>query len=299
MNYKNIIKNKKLRLYLLSLMQIVPDQLMIKLQYRIKTGRKLNLISPKRFTEKVQWYKLFYRNPLIPICSDKYAVRKYISEKGYSHLLNELYAVYNNVDEIDLEKLPKSFIIKHTNGSGKNIIVHDKELVDLSHIHAEISKWLTTKNVNYGREWGYDNVQSRIIVEALLPRDENNDLPDYKFFCFNGRAEFLYTMIDYVDDHNLGKCSFFTRDFKRLPYSRSEYMPIEENIEKPKNFEDMLLISEQLSKEFPHVRVDFYNIDGRIVFGELTFYNASGYTVFNPDDFDYILGDKFILPDNS
>jgi hypothetical protein len=296
MNYKKIFRNKKVRLCLLGFLRFVPDKLMIKLQYRIKTGRSLNLVNPIRYTEKVQWYKLNYHHPLMPICSDKYTVRSYVEDKGYSRLLNELYAVYDDVNHIDFDKLPNSFAIKHTNGSGKNIFVTDKSVADLSQIKKEISDWLKKDSVNYGREWGYNDVKSQIVIEAIIPRDENNDLPDYKFFCFNGKVEFLYTMVDYVDDHDAGKCSFFDREFNKLPYARSEYKAIDRTIAKPSDFEEMLKVAEVLSKDFPHVRVDFYNVDGRIIFGELTFYNASGYTVFSPDEFDFIMGDKFRLP---
>nr|PMH80068.1 hypothetical protein BCU58_24305 [Vibrio sp. 10N.286.48.B7] len=253
--------------------------------------------DPTRYTEKLQWYKLFYRNPLIPECSDKYTVRDFVKNKGYGNLLNELYAVYDTIDEIDFSRLPNSFAIKHTNGSGKNIFVQDIKNVDLEKIKKKVSSWLSADNVNYGREWGYNDVKSRVIVEALLPRDANNDLPDYKFFCFNGKVEYLYTMVDYVDDHSLGRCSFFNRNFEKLPYSRSEYKPINRHLDKPKNFDEMVAVAEQLSVDFPHVRVDFYDLGDQIIFGELTFYNASGYTVFDPDEFDFIMGSKFVLPD--
>lgn len=296
MDYKKIFRNKNLRLYVLGLLRFVPDMLMIKIQYKIKTGRTLDLVNPTRYTEKVQWYKLNYRNKLMPICSDKYTVRSYVEERGLSNLLNDLYGVYYNVDDINFDELPNSFAIKHTNGSGKNIFVPDKSSADLLKIKKEIMSWLSQENINYGREWGYNNVKSRVIIEALLPRDSNNDLPDYKFFCFNGKVEYLYTMVDYVDDHDSGKCSFFDRNFNKLPYSRSEYKAIDRDISKPICFDQMLQAAEILSKEFPHVRVDFYNVDERVIFGELTFYNASGYTVFSPDEFDFILGDKFKLP---
>ncbi len=295
MIYKKFIKNKDIRLRILSLLSFIPDELMIRFQYWIKTGRLLNLSSPVRYTEKIQWYKLNYRNALVSVCSDKYHVRNFVQENGYSYLLNELYGVYEKACDIDFDKLPDSFAIKDTNGSGKNIFVRDKYKEDIESIRSQISSWLDKGNINYGREWGYNNVTSKIIIEALLPRDENNDLPDYKFFCFDGRVEFLYTMVDYVDDHDAGCCSFFDRDFNQLKYRRSEYKEIDRNIPKPENFEEMIKIAEKLSSHFPHVRVDFYNISGRIVFGELTFYNASGYTVFDPDEFDFIMGSKFTL----
>ncbi|WP_404322740.1 carbonic anhydrase [Cytobacillus firmus] len=296
MNYKKLIKSQKVRLEILNLLNFIPDKIMIQLQYWVKTGRRLNLKNPKRYTEKLQWYKLNYRNPLMTKCSDKYEVRDYVSSKGLGPILNPLYDAYEDLESINFDLLPNSFVIKHTNGSGRNIFVEDKRKVDLEQIKNKVKEWLNSPETMYGREWCYYNVKSRIIIEKLLERDEYNDIPDYKFFCFNGKVKYLYTMIDYVDDHNNGRCSFFTPDFKKLPYRRSEYKEINKEVSKPPNFEEMIEIAEILSKDFPHVRVDLYNIKGQIIFGELTFYNASGYTVFSPDDFDFILGEEFELP---
>ena len=295
-NYKNLIKNQELRLALLGLLDFVPDKIMIKIQYFIKTGRNLNLKNPKRYTEKLQWYKLFHRTPLMSKCSDKYQVRSYVKGKGFENILTKLHGVYERIEDIDFESLPNAIAIKHTNGSGANYFIKDLKKEDLDKVKKIINNWMTRRKVNYGREWCYYNVPSKIIIEELIERDENNDIPDYKFFCFNGKVKYLYTMIDYVDNHENGRCSFFTPDFEQLPYSRSEYMEINKYISKPKNFEIMKEIAEKLSEDFPHVRVDLYNIKGRVIFGELTFYNASGYTVFKPDEFDFILGEQFKLP---
>ena len=299
MDYKKLIKSKNLRLFILSCLRFVPNKLMIKLQYKIKTGRKLNLKNPTRYTEKIQWYKLNYKNPMITKCSDKYEVRDYVANKGYSKILNELYGVYDCPDKINFDKLPNAFAIKFTNGSGKNIFVTDKGSEDTEALRNEIRGWFNEKHQIYGRERGYENIPRRVVIEALLERDDNNDLPDYKFFCFDGKVHYLYTMVDYVDNHEQGRCSFYDRSFNKLPYRRSEYMEINRNIPKPSQFNKMIEIAESLSLGFPHVRVDFYNLKDRIIFGELTFYNASGYTVFSPDRFDFIMGEKFILPEDA
>ncbi|WP_338487553.1 ATP-grasp fold amidoligase family protein [Ruoffia tabacinasalis] len=296
MDYKKLLPNKNLRLKILDTTNFIPDEYMLKFQYKVKTGRNLNLENPKRYTEKLQWYKLYYRDPLMTLCSDKYSVREYVKEKGLGDILNPLYGVYENVNDIDFDSLPNSFALKNTNGAGGNIFIENKKTVDIEKIKQEADKWLEKKTLKYGREWSYYNIQPRLVAERLLERDENNDIPDYKFFCFNGEVKYLYTMVDYTDNHDNGKCSFFTPDFEKLPYRRSEFPPIENDIDKPKNFSKMIEIAETLSKDFPHVRVDLYNIRGEIIFGELTFYNASGYTIFEPDEFDFILGDDFILP---
>ena len=144
-----------------------------------------------------------------------------------------------------------------------------------------------------GREWCYEGANSKIICEKLLPRDYRNDLPDYKFFCFDGKVEFLYVMIDYTDNHENGKMGFFDKKFNKLPFYRNDFKKIDFDIKKPKHFSKMIEYAELLSTDFPHVRVDFYNIDGKIIFGELTFYNTSGYVNFSPDEYDFEIGKKF------
>ena len=296
--YKKIIKDKNVRLKILKLLRFVPDRIMIPVQYRIKTGHSLNLSNPERYTEKLQWYKLNYRKPILTKCSDKYEVREYVKEKGLERLLNGLYAVYDSPDEIDFDALPESFAMKMTVGSGMNYFVQEKAKEDIEALKALAKSWFAADSCSYGREWCYYDIKPRIIFEELLPMDERDDLPDYKFFCFNGEPYCLYTMIDYTKNHEKGKLGFFDTDFQLLPYHRKDFSPIKEQLPKPKNFDLMVAYAKTLSEGFPHVRVDFYDIDGRIVFGEMTFYNASGYTVFEPDDFDFILGRKFVLPEN-
>lgn len=295
--YKNIIKSKSMRLKVLGFLSFVPDKLMIPLQYRIKTGHHLNLKNPVRYTEKVQWYKLNYRKKIMTNCSDKYMVRKFVEKRGLGHILNTLYAVYNSPDEIDFDSLPNSFAMKMNVGSGMNYFVADKTKENIEKLRGLAEKWFSADSYSYGREWCYCDIKPRIIFEELLPMNEYDDLPDYKFFCFDGEPFCLYTMIDYTKNHDNGKLGFYDTKFNLLPYYRKDFKPIVEQVPIPKNFNKMVEYAKILSKEFPHVRVDFYNIEGRIVFGELTFYNASGYTVFEPDEFDYILGKQFVLPE--
>ena len=184
-NYKKIIKSQRLRFKILNLLSWIPDKTMIKIQYRIKTGRKLNLKNPERFTEKLQWYKLYYRNPLMKKCADKYEVREYVKSKGLDSILNELYGVYDRPEEIDFDKLPNKFVIKTTDGSGGNniIICNNKKKLNIDNTIKKIKNW-QKNNIKKpaGREWCYEGLKSKIICEKLLSRDERNDLPDYKFF---------------------------------------------------------------------------------------------------------------------
>ena len=296
--YKKIFKDKNARLKILKFFRFIPDRIMIPIQYKIKTGNKLNLNNPIRYTEKLQWYKLHYRKPIMTRCSDKYEVRTFVEERGLGDLLNGFYAVYESPEDIDFESLPNSFAMKMTVGSGMNYFVSDKGKEDIRSLRRMAREWFAADSSSYGREWCYYNIKPRIIFEELLPMDERDDLPDYKFFCFDGEPYCLYTMIDYTKNHDNGRLGFFDKNFNLLPYHRKDFKPIEEQLPKPRNFEYMVECARKLSEGFPHVRVDFYDISGKIVFGEMTFYNASGYTVFEPDEFDFILGEQFVLPNN-
>ena len=300
MDYKKIIKSRDLRIKLLRLFDWMPDKMMLKIQYRIKMGRKLNLKNPQRLTEKLQWYKLYYKNPIMSDCVDKYEVRKYVESKGLNNILNECYGIYDNVNDIDFEKLPDKFVIKDTLGGGGNsvIIIDDKSKVDFTEIKKTMSKWLNTsiKRKSSGREWPYEGRKHRIIIERFIESNPNNGgLIDYKFFCNGGNPLFLYV----ITDRNLGGISNFgiyDADFKKMTVKRlGEKEGIIRNIIKPNNFNEMKEIARKLSKDFPHARIDLYNENGKIIFGEITFYNASGYMKYDPDSFDFDLGKNFDL----
>lgn len=294
--YKLIIPSKSARIKILRFFSFIPDAIIIRFQYLIKTGRVPNIKRPKRYTEKIQWYKLFYKNPDIIRCSDKYEVRAFVRERGLGNILNELYAVWDSHDEINLAELPSASMLKATHGSGTNLLVSDKSSFPESNIKSIAQYWLQLDASMLGREWGYKWISPKIIAEKVLPRDSRGDLPDFKFFCFDGKVFCLYVMRDYTDNHDNGELAFFDREFNNLGVYRKDFKPLIKAINKPDNFSKMIEYAEVLSQGFPHVRVDFYNIDGKIVFGEMTFYNASGYTRFDPDNFDFILGEQFEIP---
>lgn len=299
LNYKRIIRNPKIRYKILNFLSFIPDAIMLKLQYRIKLGRKLDLKNPKRYSEKLQWLKINYRNSLMSVCADKWDVREYVKSKGFESILNENFGCFDSVDEIDFNKLPKQFVLKDTLGGGgvSVILVEDKDSLDIDSVKQIMRGWVNspTNKKNLGREWLYEGRKHRIIAEKLLQGNSDGDLPDYKFFCFDGKVFCSYMMQNYTKHHSEGELGFFDRDFNLLDVHRSDFKPICKQPPKPKNYVEMVRIAEILSEGFPHVRVDFYNIDGKIVFGEMTFFNASGYVQFVPDEFDFILGEKFYL----
>ena len=296
MNYKKIIKNRDARMKVLRIFDWVPDKAMIRLQYRIKLGRKLDLKNPQRYTEKLQWYKLYHRDPLMRQCSDKAEVRDYVKSKGLKDILTKCYGIYNDCEEIDFDKLPNKFVIKDTLGGGSNavIIIKNKKSADIGGIKNTLNSWtIIIERKNPGREWTYENKQHKILIEELInSRPEDGGLIDYKFFCFGGKAKYLYA----ISDREVGKnaaIGIYDMNFKRLNYVyRGKVVPTRA-IKKPSNFSEMKKIAEQLSKDFPHGRVDLYNVDGKIIFGELTFFSGSGYMQYEPDEFDFIMGKEF------
>lgn len=299
MDYKKLLSNRNLRIWLIQCMDFVPDSIMVRVQYKIKTGRKLNLANPKRYTEKLQWYKLYYRDALMSQCVDKYKVRQYIAECGCEDLLNQLYGVYDRFDQISFAELPERFVIKDTLGGGGNsvILCHDKQNLDLQKLENDIRRWQhKTQRKHPGREWVYDNGDNRIIIEKMIDSNvEAGGLIDYKFFCFNGKVSYLYVIADREVGDKAG-IAVYDRDYRRINCMRVDEKALERTIPKPGNFEQMVSLAEKIAKPFPHARVDFYNPDGKIIFGEITFFDGSGYMKYDPDEFDFELGEKFILP---
>lgn len=299
MNYKNMFKKTGVRKAVIKLLSLLPDKAMLKLFYRVRMGEKLNLKRPRTFNEKLQWSKLYYRNPLLIKCSNKYTVREYVASCGLEDILNENYGVFDEFEDIDFSKLPNEFVLKDTvGGYGERVwLCEDKQSLDIEAVKEKINTWLHSSiGKNFAREWSfYSQPKRQVIVEKLLKSNAEGDLPDYKFFCFDGEVKYLYFMRNYTKDSTKGECAFLNRDFELIGVTREEYIPIEIQPEKPKNYERMLEIAEILSKGFPHVRVDLYNIDGKIVFGEMTFFTCDGYAKFTPRDFDKTLGDCFTL----
>ena len=296
MDYKKIIKSRRTRSKILSFLSFIPDKPMVKLQYRIKTGRKLNLKNPQRFTEKLQWYKLYYRNPLMKQCVNKYEVREYVKSKGLENILVELYAHYDKTEDIDWDKLPDSFVIKTQHGGGGlNVIVcPEKNKISKETVISKLS--FSNDNVpssGGGREWAYWGIKTGVIVEELLVNSDSPEagVNDYKIFCYNGAPKYIIVDVDRYIGH---KRNFYDVNWKNLNVT-SDCPAADKEVPKPGNFEEMLRIASVLSEDFPYVRVDLYNIDGKIYFGELTFYPWSGYVQYTPDEMDFEFGKDFEL----
>lgn len=300
-DYSLLIKSRALRIKILHLLDWVPDGLMLRVQYWLKTGRKLRLNRPQRYTEKLQWYKLYYKDPLMKQCVDKYEVRRYVEKCGFSNLLNDCYGVFDRAEEVDFDKLPNQFVLKDTLGGGGNdvIVVKDKTKLDIPAVRKRMQAWVSapSRGKHPGREWVYEGKKHRIVAEKYLSDFARGiGLTDYKFFCFNGKVHYLYV----ISNRTLGEkaeIGIYDCNFNQLPVQRADELPSAHIQAKPFNYEHMLSVAEQIAANFPHARIDLFNIDGKIYFGEITFFDGSGYMTFKPDKFDFTLGKRFVLPD--
>lgn len=296
MDYKRIIKSQDLRFKILEMLGWLPDSLMLKLQYRMKLGRWPDFKKPQRYTEKLQIYKMKYRNPVMGDCVDKFEVRHFVESKGLGKILNNCYGVYDDAKDIKLSNLPNSFVAKTTDGGGGlNIyLVRDKRVLNEADFYEKLNHWKRDSlKLDYGREWAYTQMKSsRIIIEELLEDSSTGDgsIDDYKFMCFDGVFKSLWIDKGRYSDHHRG---FWDENLRFLPGVYSDHDTFVTPPILPKNIKEMVNIAEKLSEGFPYTRIDLYNIGGRIVFGEITFYPWSGYVQFHPDSFDFELGKWF------
>ena len=273
----------------LGLLDWVKDEQYIKMTYRLAFRRKLNLKDPKALTEKINWYKLNYRNPLMRQCADKYDVRSYVEKSIGQEYLNECLGLWNSVDEIPFEKLPNQFVLKPTNGSGDVVLCEDKNRLDWEKAKKTLAQNSKKHFSSKTREWAYYGLPYRIIGERYIKSSDQNQIKDYKIFCFYGEPKFLFVASERGTEHL--KFDFFDLDWNWLPVTNAhEHNPA---LPKPSRFPEMLDVARKLSEPFPHVRVDLYEEEGRIYFGELTFYHFGGFTRFEPDEWDFKLGEHF------
>lgn len=273
--------------------KIISDEKAIDRYYRKHTnGRPANMLDPQLFSEKLQWYKLNARMPLMEKVANKYTVREYIKECGYEHLLNELFGIYKNVSEINFNELPNQFVLKDTHGSGHNIIVRDKKQLCQWKAKMMMHTWLHQSIAWSGREWVYQNMPRHIIAEKYL-EDETGELRDYKFYCFNGEPRFMQLEVGRGTDHNTR--NFYDMDWNLMPFGKELPHNPNINVTRPQMFGEMQKIAHDLCKPFQYVRVDLYQVCGKIYFGELTFFPAGGAPDFVPAEYDAVVGKMWKL----
>lgn len=261
--------------------------------YENYAGKKPNLEQPTNFSEKLQWLKLNYHNPLQTICADKYLVRDYLSKKGYDAILSKVICTVDSVEKLDIKSLPDKFVIKATHGSGWNLICTDKKKINWFWWKKIMNIWLHNNIFWPGRECPYKNMKPRLLVEEFMT-DKSGQLMDYKFFCFNGKAKFVQANKG-RDTINHAQ-NFYDLNWQILPFGKDLKPRPDITIDAPICLNQMIEIAEDLAHEFPFVRVDFYEVNGKVIFGELTFYPKSGLPDLNPPEYDEILGSYFNIP---
>jgi len=291
---------RKLLYTIAELLRFVPDTIILRIYYVIKMHRWLHLYHPKRYSEAIQAYKAFYRNKDMLPCVDKYSVRQYVTDKlGTDKYLVPLYQVCDNASLINFNTLPNQFVIKTTDGGdGKNVLIcRDKSKLNIQKCVQEVNSWRNKRYDIISREWAYKGArQSKVIVEQLLESDENSDgsIDDYKFLCFDGKFKYLWIDKDRFTNHRRG---FWDKDFNFMPHVSSDKPTFTEGEEPvlPANIGKMRNVAERLASGFPFARIDLYNINGGVFFGEITFYPWSGFIQYHPDAFDFELGKHFNL----
>ncbi len=273
----------------------VPAETFLKRRYRYEFGRELNLEEPKLYTEKLQWLKLYDHRPEYTVMVDKYGVKQYVAEKIGPEYVVPLLGVWDRVEDIDFDSLPDRFVLKTTHDSGGLVICKDKKTLDIPAARKKLKHFLGRRYYDYNREWPYLNVKPRIIAEAYMEDSTHRELRDYKFFTFGGVPKVLYI----AQGRGRGEhtvADFFDMDFNHLDFTIDHDMaPVPP--EKPARFEQMKCLAAVLSQGTPQLRVDFYEVDGKIYFGEMTFFHCSGLEPFHPESWDRIFGDWVVLPE--
>ena len=296
------MNTKKLRYYVVranerGLLKWLPDICCLHLIYWARLGKLLNLKKPQTFNEKLQWLKLYNRKPEYTVMVDKYEVKKYVADTiGEEYVIPTL-GVWERFEDIDFDALPDRFVLKCTHDSGGLVIVPDKTKLDKIAAREIIQRSLKNNYFYFGREWPYRNVHPRIIAEQYMnnsgDRSDTEDLTDFKFMCFHGTVHNIFTVTERYSNSGL-KVTFFDKEWNRLPFER-HYPASKVDIVKPQNLEAMIMLAEKLSKEIPFLRVDFYEVAGKIYFGELTFFPGSGMEEFTPESWDLKLGELIDL----
>lgn len=272
------------------LLRVVPDKPYLKLCYRLKTHKKLNLKNPQTFNEKIQWLKLYNRKPEYTMMVDKYRVREYIKEKiGEEYLIPLVGGPYKSVNEIDLDALPEQFVLKCNHDSGSVVICRDKKNFDFDAAKKKLDYCLRHNFWYLGREWPYKDVEPCIIVEKYMADESGSELKDYKVFNFEGEPEIIQVDFGRFKEH---KRNLYDKDWKYIEAVLEYPTVAEKKINRPKQLGKMLKLARLLSEDFPFLRTDFYSVEDKLYFGEITFFPGSGFEKFEPEKYEEILGGK-------
>ena len=274
---------------------IISDRLFLRVKYRLKMGRWPNFKNPHTYTEKLQWLKIYGRRPIDTLLSDKYAVKDYIAQTIGKEYVIPLLGVWDRFEEIDFDKLPNQFVLKCTHDSGGVVICKDKMTFDKAKANVVLSRSQKHDYFMISREHAYKNIPRRIIAEEYMEDKHTKELRDYKFFCFNGVPKLLFVASDRQVKGEETKFDFFDMSYNHLPFTNghpnANVLP-----ERPVCFEEMKSLAKKLSENIPHVRVDFYEVNGKVYFGEMTFSHWGGMVPFKPEEWDETIGEWIVLP---
>lgn len=279
--------------HLLHLDWLLSDKVYLQLLYRRTFNKKLDLNNPKGYNEKLFWLKLYNRRPEYTMMVDKYAVKEFVSDKIGDEYIIPTLGVWEKPEDIKWDALPRQFVLKCTHDSGGLVICRDKDKLDKQSAISILNKCLKRNYYWEGREWPYKNVPHRIIAEKYMEDASVGELPDYKFFCFDGEVKAMFI----GTERGTGdvKFDYYDADFNHLDLVQLHPMS-GKILPKPDSFEKMKELASVLSKGIPHVRVDFYTINGAIYFGEMTFFHHGGVIPFHPEEWDYKFGSWIKLP---
>lgn len=277
---------------------IISPKLNTKIRYWQCFHKKINLKDPQTLDEKIQWLKFntYYKNKLVTQCADKYTVRKYIEDCGCSEILNELYYVWDNVDEINWDELPDSFVIKWNFGCGHNLICRDKSKLDIEETKIKLNEWYKTHKTFYlsHSEIQYKNIPPKLICERLIETHDGNLPVDYKLYCFNGIADCALVCLNREKGHP--DFYFFDKEWNLKRYNKKgKEAPENFTVPKPEGFELLFEYAEKITKPFPFVRADFYLEGGKVIFGELTFTPCGGFDSGRLPEAQILFGNKVNL----
>ena len=302
MNIRYYIKNPKAlkyRIWEKTIAKTLSDEKYLKKVFKAKMGKDLDLENPKTYNEKLQWLKLYDRKPIYTDMVDKAKAKEVAASIiGEEHIIPTL-GIYEKFEDIDFDALPDSFVIKCTHDSGGLVIVKDKSKLNKAAARKKINRCLKKNFYKVGgREWPYKNVKPRILIEKYIDLGETDNHYDYKFMCFGGQVKFLFLDVGVIS--NGGHAGEYRRNVYDREYNLQNFLETRENtayeIPKPKNYDEMIMLAEKLSKGIPHIRIDLYNVKGKIYFGEFTFFHGSGINYFKPEEWDYKIGEYIHLP---
>ena len=290
-DYRDIIKDRELRLKIINCLGFIPTKPYLKMVYWIKTGKKLNLENPVTLCDKINWLKVNDIHEEYTQLADKVAVREHIKKVLGEEYLFPIYGAYDHYSDIDFDSLPDKFVLKCNHDSASVHVIQDKSKMDHKKLEKFYEGRLKINAYNMGREYPYKNIKPKIVVEKFMVPDGECDINDYKFFCFNGKPELLLVASDRTTDM---RTDFYDMDFNHLDLRRI-YAFSDKGIEKPEKFEEMKEIAAKLSKDIKLVRIDLYEVGGKIYFGEYTFFPAGGFWPFKPEKYEKIYGDMVNL----